>query len=160
MLRRVNAPSRFVFAGLLSLLAAEPASATGGFGCEVDDANVRFTLNAMTTRGMGFPIQRVDGDIEIRSSGLSDDLRVTRFEDWSLPQYWTEDNELRLFAYRERMDTGPFGSVKLIVRTRFETEDAAELTGRYDLEIVDMRMGGGGADMPIRLEGPVTCMLE
>lgn len=141
----------------LALCLASPAHATGGFGCEVDDANAKIDVYAMTTRGMGFPVQRIDGTVDLRGAALGDDLRVTRLDAWSLPQYWAEDDELRFFAYLER--TGePHGYVKLIVRTRFDEAD--DLVGRYEIEALDMRSPSSAEDGTIRIEGDITCMLE
>lgn len=139
----------------IAMLCASPAMATGGFGCEADDDKATVTLEALATHGMGSPILRFRGLVELKNADVAADLRSTEFE--GLAQYWSHDDELRLLAYKERNSTTEFGSVQLVVKTKFE--DDGDLVGRYSVEITDVDQKTA-ENRSVMIEGDITCMLE
>jgi len=143
-------------APILLALSSTGALATGGFGCEARDAAARIEISASTTRGMGFPVLSIDGSVELKGIAFGDDLRSTRFDAWSMLQYWVEDDELRFVAYIER-HAEPHAYIKLVVRTKFDERD--ELVGRYEIEALDMAHPTGDEDGAVRMEGEIACVL-
>ena len=146
-----------IFLAAFAMFCAGPAFATGGFDCDADDAKASIWLNALTTRGMGFPVLRFDGTVELKDASVAADLRSVKFDGSHLPQYWAEDGELRLFVYRERTGDAPYGHIQLIVRAKFDEND--DLAGRYDLEVVDMTGVTDGEAKTVRIEGDISCVL-
>jgi hypothetical protein len=147
---------RMLLAATAALIAVAPAHTTGGFGCSASDADVSFDLDALTTRGMGFPVLTFDGSGEIRNESIAPDLRQIAFETRHLAQYWAEDEELKLFVYREREGELPYGHIQLIVRTKWTDDGGA--TGRYDLQVLDMTGDTTGDGKALSIQGDVSCV--
>ncbi|WP_245235584.1 hypothetical protein [Mesorhizobium erdmanii] len=93
---------RTIICVTMLFLSASTAHATGGIWCSVDDAAVKFQVDAGVTTGLGSPTFNFRGDVEIKARLADDQLRKTTFENSNLTQYWLDAKELRLNIYHEQ----------------------------------------------------------
>jgi hypothetical protein len=136
-----------------------PAFATGGFGCEVDDRNLRLSASAGMGRGMGAPFLNFTGEAELRVKEAPDDMRKLDLGK-SLIHHWTADRELRLHFYYERTGDKPFVSAELILRTVDVGEDV-DYAGTYRLDLFTSEPPyGAESGKAFSFEGKATCMVE
>ncbi len=145
--------------GWVFLLSGSPALATGGFGCEVDDANLKLSASAGMGRGMGAPFLNFTGEAELRIKEAPQGLRKLELAT-ALVHHWVAGRELRLHFYSEAMGDKPFSSVELIIKTAEAGEDI-DYAGAYRLDLFtseppyDKESG-----KEFTFEGKAACMVE
>ena len=139
---------------LSSTVLSTPAHASGGLWCGNEGGPVKISIESGVTRGMGFPVFNFRASAEVDDQSIGADLRKITFDGGNLPQYWSEDDELKMVLYRER-DGGTFGSVQIIVRTKM-ADDAAEYQGTYSYVAQD----AGGQGSSLELSGEISCGME
>ena len=149
---------RSIICGLGLFLSAGTAFATGGIWCSVDDAAVKFQVDAGVTTGMGGPTFNFRGDLEIKARPDGDELHKTVFEDSNLTQYWLDDKELRLNIYHEHQVANTYSSVELTILTKASDEGVYD--GQYKLAVYDSTADKDGDGKPANLSGPVSCGAE
>src|SRR5215207_8605684 len=72
-----------------------PAAATGGLGCEAEDANLKFDVDTGVTRGMGGPFLNFHAALDIAMAGVPDDLRKLALDD-AMTHSWLDGKEVKL----------------------------------------------------------------
>lgn len=149
---------RTIICGTMLFLSAGSAAATGGIWCSVDDAAVKFQVDAGVTTGLGNPTFNFRGDVEIKARPVDDQLRKTTFENSNLTQYWLDAKELRLNIYREQEVAKRFSSVELMILTRASDEGVYD--GDYKLAVYDSTADKGGDGKTVDLTGKVSCGAE
>jgi hypothetical protein len=138
----------------LSVPAA--ASATGGLGCTIDDANLDLTFEAI------FSYSDIGGLFQIRGELASKDMRTYKalkkfaLDGSELKQQWFRGNDLKLMIYRETEGEGvPHASVKLIIEATRPPEDDVAYAGKYALTVEPAVEGG--ESQAFTVEGKVEC---
>ena len=149
---------RSIICGLGLFLSAGTAFATGGIWCSVDDAAVKFQVDAGVTTGMGGPTFNFRGDLEIKARPDGDELRKTVFENSNLTQYWLDNKELRLNIYREHQVANTYSSVELTILTKASDEGVYD--GQYKLAVYDAAADTDKDGKPVELTGKVSCGAE
>lgn len=149
---------RSIIWGLGLFLSAGTAFATGGIWCSVDDAAVKFQVDAGVTTGMGGPTFNFRGDLEIKARPAGDELRKTVFENSNLTQYWLDNKELRLNIYSEHQVANTYSSVELTILTKASDEGVYD--GQYRLAVYDSTADKDGDGKPANLSGTVSCGAE
>ena len=137
-------------------LGADPAYATGGFSCSVDDANLKFETQSALGSGMGAPIINLEAKGEIRLKGTAADLAQMEFSK-HLVHSWMLFPDLRLHFYREREADKPHGYVELVV-TAVSADDEGTADGSYDLTVFDT--SGASSGDPLKVTGKISCFVE
>jgi hypothetical protein len=141
---------------IVSLLACSPAFASGGLSCDAEDEAVKISIGGGVTRGMGGSLFSFEGFVELRSAAVPEDRRHAPFQREHVAQYWLDERSLNLRLYRERGADMPHGYVELALMTQAGVDDEGTYGGRYELTIYDVDRNEG----ELRLEGPVSCMVE
>jgi len=149
---------RTIICAAALLLSAGTAFATGGIWCSVDDAGVKFQVDAGVTTGMGSPTFNFRGDLEIKARPVGDQLRKTVFEDSNLTQYWLDNKELRLNIYYEQEVAKAYSSVELTILTKASDEGVYD--GDYRLAVYGSTADKDGDGKPVDLTGKVSCGAE
>lgn len=137
------------------IAASVPAAASGGLGCEAEDANLRFSIDTAVSRGMGGAFFNLRASLDIAVEGVPDDLRKLTLDD-ALTHSWLDGDEVKLQFYVER-EEGDFASVDFTVETRAAGEDG-EHRGDYALTV--FAAGSGGDPQTLSAQGAVACMVE
>ncbi|WP_214472448.1 hypothetical protein [Mesorhizobium sp. dw_380] len=140
------------------VLSTGMAFATGGIWCSVDDAAVKFQVDAGVTTGMGGPTFNFRGDLEIKARPDGDQLQKTTFENSNLTQYWLDNKELRLNIYREQEVSKTYSSVELTILTRARDEGVYD--GEYKLAVYDSRDDTDSDGKTSDLTGKISCGAE
>jgi hypothetical protein len=147
---------------LLTMLACQPAFASGGIHCSAEAEGVSFDVGGGVTHGMGGPLFSFEGEVTITADGIAADLGKTGFAREHVAQYWLDGEDLRLLLYREREGDKPHGYVELTIETKARGGDDGEgfYDGRYDLTVFDMTNENGGEGVMVKREGDVVCSAE
>jgi hypothetical protein len=130
------------------LLPSSSAMATGGFGCEIDDASLSFVGGGTTGRGMGYPIinYSAEATVKLKDSpvgGQKIDLGN------NLVHHWMAGEDLSLHFYFERGDTVD-ASLELIIQSSLNGDGIA-YNGGYKLIV-----SGAGRE-PVEVSGKASC---
>lgn len=149
---------RTIICVTMLFLSAGSAAATGGIWCSVDDAAVKFQVDAGVTTGMGGPTFNFRGDLEIKARPADDQLRKTTFENSNLTQYWLDNKELRLNIYHEQEVAKRFSSVELTILTKASDEGVYD--GEYKLAVYDSTADKDSDGKTADLTGKVSCGAE
>jgi hypothetical protein len=142
---------------LAALTSVQPAAASGGLWCQLEDQQVRISIDSGVTHGMGGPVFNFRGKLEILAKSVAEELRVIEFDRDTLTQYWLDGHELKLHLYQEWQDDKPFRSVNLVIETQAGDEDSP-YAGSYSLDLFD----NGAADdrKETKLSGTINCGAE
>ncbi len=147
-----------IVAGFAMLaVSAGGAMATGGLSCVAEDDAVVMALDGGVSRGMGSALFSFTGRIELRSSDVAEDLRVSEFSREHVAQYWLDGDTLKLRLYRER-EGAPHGYVEAIVETMMD--DDGNDQGEYIVAVYDMTDAIDGEVEPVQFTGAVACSVE
>src|SRR5690349_16243149 len=73
-----------------------PAHATGGFGCEAADKNVKFETHAGLQRGGAGSILNFEAHLEILLKNTPPDFRELKLKGDALSQHWLDGKEFKL----------------------------------------------------------------
>lgn len=139
-----------VLAAALTLVTAGFASATGGFDCQIDDENLKLSVSAAVSHGMGGAIINIETTAEITAEIVPEDLRRPNLSAGPV-HHWLEYPDLWLAYYAETEGDAPFASMDLILKAS-ETGDEITYTGDYTLHVFD-----GDTGEVTDLTGKVTC---
>lgn len=118
---------------LTTLFLANPAMATGGFTCVIDDDNLQFEASSATGRGMGSPFLNLKAHAKPKLKGTPNDLSELDLKA-NLVHSWMDHPELRLHFYLEREGETPHGTFELVIAT-IATGDEISYEGEYRLTI-------------------------
>jgi hypothetical protein len=147
---------------LLTMLACQPAFASGGIHCSAEAEGVSFDVGGGVTHGMGGPLFSFEGEVAVTADDIAADLGKTGFAREHVAQYWLDGEDLRLLLYREREGDKPHGYVELTIETKARAGDDGEgfYDGGYDLTVFDMTNENGGEGVMVKREGEVVCSAE
>lgn len=144
---------RWAFAAALLAAGAAPASASGSFGCTVDDAAVAFTAEGVFSHGMGEVFSNFRAELTLKPKGQAKAVGPLALDGEALAHHWMSGGELKLRLYHEAAGESQ-ASIDLVVETRRRPSDETTFTGRYRLTL----SGAGAADGKERvLKGRITC---
>ncbi len=135
----------------LTILAASPAFATGGFNCDYDDSRLKFTLNGVTSRGFLNAVVDAEASLkgQIGGKGETDVHAIDKtFKKADVMQYWNAGNEFRIGLYVENQDpNAPHEWTTVMIQTK--TKDGEKFSGK-----VEFTHDG------VRESGKITCFVE
>jgi hypothetical protein len=151
--------SKIWLVGACLAFLCDAAYATGGFGCEIDDENLKLVASAGLGRGMGSPMLNFTGEAEIRLKETPKSFVKVPLTP-SLVHHWIEGNDLWLHFYAETTGDNPFASAEIVLRAS-GGDDAEDYAGSYRLSVFSneppLDKEGGRT---LSAEGKVTCMVE
>jgi hypothetical protein len=143
----------------LATLTPSPAFATGSLGCEVDDANLRFSANSPVGRGMGGPIINMQASVEIKLKDVPADLAKVDLSK-SLVHSWLDSGDVRLHFYSERSSDKPHGYVELVIKT-VVAGDEGTADGDYSLTVFEAEPAAGKTEsLSLMATGKISCDVE
>lgn len=137
--------------------ASSPASATGGFGCETADKNVKFEAHAGMQRGGAGSILNFEAQLEILLKNTPQDFRKLEMKGNALSQHWLDGKEFKLRLYTERNE-GLFGAVEFLIETK--AADEGTYKGRYTLKVENMESEKSSEAKTLEARGKITCFVE
>jgi hypothetical protein len=154
---------RRIFLVIATLAAAMfgpvPAHATGGLNCDVDDANIVFSVSSAVGRGMGGPIVNLTAAADIKLKGTPADLAKIDLSK-GLVHSWLEAPDVRLHFYSERAGEKPHGYVELVIKT-VAKDDEGTTEGDYALTVFYMEPPADkGEGATLTANGKVSCFVE
>jgi hypothetical protein len=132
-------------------LAPLPALATGGFGCEAADNNVKFEINAGMQRA----------EIESLLKDTPADFRKLSLDREAISQHWIDNRDFKLRLYTERSQ-GLFGALDLVIEAvqRGKDKDEGTYKGSYRLTIENMETEQSSEAKTLKARGKVICFVE
>lgn len=142
-----------VFATGLLIATAQVASATGGFDCQIEDANLSFWVSGTISHGMGGAILGYQAEADLKADLVPEALRKPDLSA-GLVHHWLDHPELRLHFYAETTGEDPYASFDLILKAE-ATEEELVYAGGYVLSIFD-----GDTGEVFTLTGKVACTGE
>jgi hypothetical protein len=140
------------------LASTAAANASGGLSCTADNDELLLSLEGGVSRGMGSALFSFSGRIELRSTQVPEDLRLTEFSREHVAQYWLDGDTLKLRLYRERDGDKPHGYVEAIVETSLN--DDGDDKGEYLIAVYDMANPTDSEAETMDFTGSVTCSVE
>jgi hypothetical protein len=146
------------FLSLLAGLAVMPglASATGGLGCGIDDANAKLEFESLFSYSDIGGLFQIRGEMQVKDKRVGKTLQKFMLEETDLKQQWFRDNDVKLMLYREAEGDGvPFASVKLIIEATKPPEEDFGYAGKYWLTIAPV--ADAGESQSVTFEGKVGC---
>jgi len=145
-----------IAAALLAGLAE--AQATAGLNCSAEDKSIRFSADAVLSRGAGEGFVSFRGELKVLAKAAPDDFRTVTLASEHLTQRWLHGNELKLRIYREREGKGPFGYLDLVLNTR-GAGDEINYRGTYALTIYHLTPDDASEGKTIKARGRVSCSI-
>lgn len=141
----------------VALIAAPAAaSATGGLGCGIDDANLRLDFEALYSYSDIGGLFQVRGELESKDERTYKTLQKFALGDGDLRQQWFRGDDLKLMIYRETEGNGiPHASVKLIIEATKPPEEDFGFEGKYSLTVEPAVESG--ESQAFTVEGKVGC---
>ncbi len=134
-----------------------PAHATGGFGCEAVDKNVKFETHAGLQRGGAGSVLNFEAQLEILLKNTPPDFRELKLKGDTLSQHWLDGKEFKLRLYTERNE-GLFGAVEFLIETK--AADEGSYKGRYTLKVENMESEKSSEAKTLEARGKITCFVE
>jgi hypothetical protein len=120
----------WAFLAAFTALGAPGASATGSFGCTIDDANLALTLLANTSSQHGTIVRVFGSSLTLKSRALAMAGQTFKIEDEHLIQQWFLNRELRVAIGIDDKD----GSLLLTIAGQLN-RDRERYSGRYQLTV-------------------------
>lgn len=136
---------------LTSLASTATAHATGGFGCTIDDDNLKLEIESAFGHGNGAPLLNFRGQFTLPPAIAPKGLERVTLDRANLPQNWLHQDELRLLIYVETVGDLPFASTEIVIMTKAGDDDIA-----YDGEY-EMRLFTAGEGEATQRRGKVSC---
>lgn len=144
---------------LAAVLAAGalPALASGGFGCEATDKNVKFEANAGMQRGGAGAFLNFKAELESLLKDTPPDFRKLSLDREAISQHWIDGKDFKLRLYTERNE-GLFGSVEFLIEAKLAEE--GKYAGRYTLRIDNMTSEQSSEAKALKAGGKIVCFVE
>lgn len=136
------------------MTTASVAGATGGFGCDIADDNMDFTVSGGMSHGMGGAILGYEASARIGAKEMPEALREPDLSA-GMVHHWFDYPDLFLHFYAETTGDEPFASFDLILKTEASEDEELSYEGDYRLSIFD-----GETGEVFELTGKVTCVGE
>ena len=143
--------------GIAAALALLPtvASATGGVGCSINDANMDFGFEALFGYGSDSPLFQVQAQIDVKSDKVPPSLKKVEMDGTYLKQQWFEGKDIKLLLFAETKEgAAPYGSVKLVVEAVQADDDELSYPGSY---VLTLQNGPSDEHEPVVLKGKIEC---
>ena len=113
------------------MLTTASALASANVDCSIDDANLKFEMEAIASRSG--PIQQVHvGSIEIKPAAMKLAVPAMKFDQTNLLQQWIQNGDLRLHI--EVSDGTAQQNVYLVILARLDAK-TEKFFGRYVLRV-------------------------
>jgi hypothetical protein len=147
-----------VLASALLLGGLDSAKATGGFWCNIDDQNLKFSVRASVPRSSGHPFN-LESTLQVYDTKAPKEFRTFRFEEDDLSDHWHEGGaggSLKLRFLREGEEGESFGRVELIIKAPWL--DEAVYKGGYTL--TSYPVGSYQIEDAFKLNGFVSCSAD
>jgi hypothetical protein len=144
-----------VMASAFLLTGLDSARATGGFWCNIDDQNLKFSVHASVPRSGGHPFD-LESTLQVYDTKAPREFRAFRFERDDLSDHWHEGGaggSLKLRFLREGEEGESFGRVELIIKAPWLSE--AGYKGGYSL--TSYPVGSFQIEDAFKLNGFVSC---
>ena len=121
-----------LFLGIAALaLTTAQALASANIDCSIDDANLKFEMEAIASRSG--PIQQIQvGTIAIKPAAMTLAVPTIAFDRTHLLQQWIQDGDLRLQI--EVSDDAAKQNVHLVILARLDSK-TEKFFGRYVLRV-------------------------
>jgi hypothetical protein len=146
----------FLLAAALSCLPAV-ASATGNLDCSIDDANLKFTFEALFGHGIAAPLLQPRASFESKNPNIHPSLRHFEAGRSFLKQQWFVGRDVKLLFYAETEGADlPFASVGLKIEAVQPAGEDFAYDGTYVLTIQPAIRDGDNPE-PVTIEGRATC---
>jgi hypothetical protein len=137
-----------------------PALASGGFGCEAADKNVKFEANAGMQRGGAAALLNFRAELESLRKDTPADFRKLALDREAISQHWIDGRDFKLRLYTERNE-GLFGSVEFLIEaTALKNDDEGKYAGRYTLTIDNMESAQASEAKTLKARGKIVCFVE
>lgn len=134
-----------------------PALASGGFGCEAADKNVKFEASAGMQRGGAGTFLNFKAELESFLKNTPPDFRKLEMKSDAISQHWIDGKDFKLRLYTERTE-GPFGSVEFLIEAKLAEE--GKYAGRYTLAIGNMESAQASEAKTLKASGKIVCFVE
>jgi hypothetical protein len=135
-----------------------PASASGGWWCEIDDANLKLDMSTGLTRGAGNGTFNFEARAEVRLKDIAPEFRSLVL-DKALTQSWLDRDEAKLEFYVEAEKNNIVSSVTIEIETDSPSiDDEGGYQGTYRLSY-DARAFDSDAENK-EVTGKATCSAE
>ncbi|HWK01957.1 MAG TPA: hypothetical protein VNR41_14770 [Xanthobacteraceae bacterium] len=143
------------------MMSALPALATGGFGCEAADKNVKLEANAGMQRGGAGALLNFKAEIESLLKNTPEDFRKLSLDREAISQHWIDGRDFKLRLYTERTQ-GLFGALELVIEAvqRSKDKDEGTYKGRYTLTIENMETEQSSEAKTLKASGNIVCFVE
>lgn len=144
---------------LAAMVAALPASAfaTGNLDCGIDDANLKFTFEALFGHGVVSPLLQPRTSFMSKNPSTYKTLQNFDTDGSFLVQRWFEGKDIKLLFYAETEGEGvPFASIKLKIEAVQPPDEDLSYSGKYEL-IIQPPVTGDSSPDPVTLVGDVGC---
>jgi len=128
---------------ILPALVAGPALATASLSCSIEDANLSFSLEALSNREFGTIVGVTEGEITLKAKQVLKMGPVLKLERGHIAQHWTYERELRiginvendegslfLWVIAQADKTGERYSGRYAMRVSVSGSDSREFKGR------------------------------
>jgi hypothetical protein len=145
---------RALFRSLALLALSTDALASASLSCSAEDKAIKFSADAVVSRGVGEQMPQFAGEIELLTPNVPQDFRKLALSLEHLTQRWLYGPEAKLRIYHER-EGEPHGSVELVVETRQSRRDETEYRGRYELTVTTL--GQDSTAKTLKARGRATC---
>jgi len=151
----------------LILAATNTAFATGGTHCEVDNKDVKISVNLVNGHGFGSPIvSNSSVDVTVKNGlvvGLAAHNFVKTHTTNEIPYWFNIGNELKLGAYAEpdTSDEGPidaFVSLAVVIEAKRSLKSEETFVGKYT--VIQNSNSPSAGEMEKKLSGKITCYVE
>lgn len=144
---------------LAAMVAGLPASAfaTGNLDCSIDDANLKFTFEALFGHGVVAPLLQPRASFESKNPDIGKTLRSFETDGSFLKQQWFVGRDVKLLFYAETEGEGvPFSSIQLKIEAVQPPDEDFAYTGKYEL-VIQPPVTGSATPDSVTVEGDVTC---
>jgi hypothetical protein len=147
-----------ILAGLIVMLGAAPAFASGGVSCNSGAGPAQFALSISMGRDFGAGILDVAGELVANVSGVAPDLRQLHFARENPNQIWIDRDVMYFEISVPHRGDGPYGYVDLMIKT--QAVDEGSYVGTYVLDIYDAGVDVNGVPQDITVNGAVSCTAD
>jgi len=147
--------SAIALASTILLASLNTAQALGGFWCEAEDQNLKFSVRAAEPRGGGPPFN-FESTLEVLDPKAPAEFRAFRFELDDLSDHWHDGRaggSIKLRFIREGSDGQSFGKAELIIDA--PRLDEAVYKGGYSLTVYPA--GSFAIEDAFKLNGFASC---
>jgi hypothetical protein len=147
-----------ILAGLIAMLGAAPAFASGGVSCNSGAGPAQFDLSISMGRDFGAGILNIGGELVAKIPNVAPDLRQLHFAPENPNQIWIDRDVMYFEISVPHRGDGPYGYADLMIKTNAVEEGS--YVGTYVLDIYDAGVEKDGVPQNITVSGAVSCTAD